>query len=70
SLLGALPGIAQPSQKRFDTLLAARLPSYMIPSELLACRSLPVSVNFKIDRAQLAQDYRDVHFKAQRQHNA
>ncbi|KAG1447661.1 hypothetical protein G6F57_017022 [Rhizopus arrhizus] len=24
-LLGALPGIAQPSQKRFDTLLAARL---------------------------------------------
>lgn len=25
SLLGALPGIAQPSQKRFDTLLAARL---------------------------------------------
>jgi D-alanine--poly(phosphoribitol) ligase subunit 1 len=51
-------------------LLAARLPSYMIPSELLACRSLPVSVNFKIDRAQLAQDYRDVHLKAQRQHNA
>ncbi|MFM0101626.1 AMP-binding protein [Paraburkholderia nemoris] len=54
----------------WKTLLAARLPSYMIPSELLACRSLPVSVNFKIDRAQLAQDYRDVHFKAQRQHNA
>ena len=50
----------------WKTLLAARLPSYMIPSELLACRSLPVSVNFKIDRAQLAQDYRDVHFKAQR----
>lgn len=54
----------------WKTLLAARLPSYMIPSELLACRSLPVSVNFKIDRAQLAQDYRDVHLKAQRQHNA
>jgi D-alanine--poly(phosphoribitol) ligase subunit 1 len=48
----------------------ARLPSYMIPSELLACGSLPVSVNVKIDRAQLVQDYRDVHFKAQRQHNA
>jgi D-alanine--poly(phosphoribitol) ligase subunit 1 len=47
-----------------------RLPSYMIPSELLACWYLPVSVNFKIDRAQLAQGYRDVHFKAQRQHNA
>ena len=54
----------------WKALLAARLPSYMIPSELLACRSLPVSVNFKIDRAQLAQDYRDVHLKAQRQHNA
>lgn len=54
----------------WKTLLAACLPSYMIPSELLACRSLPVSVNFKIDRAQLAQDYRDVYLKAQRQHNA
>ena len=54
----------------WKALLAALLPSYMIPSELLACRSLPVSVNFKIDRAQLAQDYRDVHLKAQRQHNA
>jgi tRNA 2-selenouridine synthase len=28
SLLGALPGIAQPSQKRFDTLLAARLRAF------------------------------------------
>jgi D-alanine--poly(phosphoribitol) ligase subunit 1 len=46
--------------------LAARMPSYMIPSELLACRALPVSVNFKTDRAQLAQDYRDSHLKAQR----
>lgn len=54
----------------WKTLLAARLPSYMTPSELLACRSLPVSVNFKIDRTQLAQDYRDVYLKAQRQHNA
>ncbi|MGF6999458.1 AMP-binding protein [Paraburkholderia sp. GAS32] len=63
---GRLPDALQD----WKTLLAARLPSYMIPSELLACRSLPVSVNFKIDRAQLAQDYRDVHFKAQRQHNA
>jgi len=54
----------------WKTLLAARLPSYMIPSEILACRSLPVSVNCKIDRARLAQDYRDVHLKAQRQHNA
>jgi len=45
--------------------LAERLPSYMIPSELLACALLPVSVNFKTDRAKLAEDYREVHLKAQ-----
>nr|WKF59202.1 D-alanine--D-alanyl carrier protein ligase [Paraburkholderia busanensis] len=54
----------------WKALLGARLPPYMIPSELLACRALPVSVNFKIDRVQLAQDYRDSHLKAQRPANA
>jgi D-alanine--poly(phosphoribitol) ligase subunit 1 len=54
----------------WKALLAARLPSYMIPSELLACRSLPVSVNFKIDRVQLAQDYRDAHLESQRRADA
>ncbi|KAA1001000.1 D-alanine--poly(phosphoribitol) ligase [Paraburkholderia panacisoli] len=44
--------------------LAERLPSYMIPSELIGCRALPVSANFKIDRARLAEDYRGGHFKA------
>lgn len=48
----------------WKALLATRLPSYMIPSELLGCRALPVSVNFKIDRTQLAQDYRDAHLKS------
>ncbi|WP_022981213.1 AMP-binding protein [Ideonella sp. B508-1] len=38
-------------------LLAARLPHYMIPSELLPCAQLPVSVNYKTDRARLAQLY-------------
>jgi D-alanine--poly(phosphoribitol) ligase subunit 1 len=47
----------------WKALLAARLPSYMIPSELIGCRALPMSVNFKIDRARLAQDYRDAHLK-------
>ncbi|RKP44128.1 D-alanine--poly(phosphoribitol) ligase [Trinickia fusca] len=42
--------------------LAGRLPSYMIPSELIACRRLPVSINFKVDRARLAEDYRHAHF--------
>jgi D-alanine--poly(phosphoribitol) ligase subunit 1 len=54
----------------WKTMLAARLPSYMIPSELLACRALPVSVNFKIDRVQLAQDYREVHSRPQRPNHA
>lgn len=45
----------------WKALLAARLPPHMIPSELIACRTLPVSVNFKIDRARLAQDYRDAY---------
>ncbi|TCK33633.1 D-alanine--poly(phosphoribitol) ligase subunit 1 [Paraburkholderia sp. BL8N3] len=50
--------------------LATRLPPYMIPSELLACDSLPVSVNFKTDRARLAENYRDHHLKAQHQRDA
>lgn len=38
--------------------LAERLPPYMIPSELIACRLLPLTINAKIDRARLADDYR------------
>ena len=38
--------------------LAERLPPYMIPSELIACRMLPLTTNAKIDRARLADDYR------------
>ncbi|MFD1838223.1 AMP-binding protein [Paracidovorax cattleyae] len=38
-------------------LLAARLPHYMLPTELLPCARLPVSVNYKIDRAKLAEIY-------------
>ena len=43
--------------------LAERLPLYMIPSELIACRALPVTVNFKVDRARLAEDYRNAKFE-------
>jgi D-alanine--poly(phosphoribitol) ligase subunit 1 len=39
--------------------LSARLPPYMIPSELIACRMLPLTVNAKIDRTRLADDYRN-----------
>ncbi|WP_295537786.1 AMP-binding protein [uncultured Pseudacidovorax sp.] len=41
----------------WKALLAARLPHYMIPSELLPCAQLPVSVNYKTDRARLARLY-------------
>lgn len=37
--------------------LGERLPPYMIPSELIPCRMLPLTVNAKIDRARLADDY-------------
>jgi D-alanine--poly(phosphoribitol) ligase subunit 1 len=46
--------------------LAKRLPSYMVPSELLSCASLPLTVNGKMDRVKLANDYRDRHAKAAR----
>lgn len=45
-------------------LLAAHLPPYMVPSELINRGALPVSVNFKIDRVRLASDYREAHLKA------
>lgn len=48
----------------WKTQLARSLPPYMIPSELLACASLPLSVNGKIDRARLAIDYRERHAHA------
>lgn len=38
--------------------LGERLPPYMVPSELIACRLLPLTINAKIDRARLADDYR------------
>ena len=41
----------------WKVLLARKLPHYMLPTELLACERMPVSVNFKIDRARLAEIY-------------
>lgn len=41
----------------WKNLLAARLPHYMLPTELLPCQRMPVSVNYKIDRAKLAERY-------------
>ncbi|WP_322015254.1 AMP-binding protein [Paraburkholderia sp. J12] len=50
--------------------LGRYLPPYMIPSELLTCRALPLTVNAKIDRAQLANDYRDFHARTERRTDA
>ncbi len=41
----------------WKNLLATRLPHYMLPTELLPCPRMPVSVNYKIDRAKLAEIY-------------
>lgn len=38
-------------------LLAERLPPYMLPTELLTCERMPVSINHKIDRNELARQY-------------
>nr|WP_313067306.1 D-alanine--poly(phosphoribitol) ligase [Paraburkholderia sp. LEh10] len=62
---GAGDGRLPDALRDWKARLAERLPPYMIPSELLACASLPVTVNFKIDRARLAENYRDAHLKAQ-----
>lgn len=51
-------GVLPEALRDWKTQLAMHLPPYMIPSELLACESLPVSVNFKTDRARLALEYR------------
>lgn len=40
--------------------LAHKLPHYMLPTELLGCERMPVSVNFKIDRARLAEIYQSL----------
>lgn len=37
--------------------LAERLPPYMVPSELVACPTLPVSNNHKVDRKRLHEIY-------------
>lgn len=49
--------VLPPELSDWKARLAARLPHYMLPTELLACERMPVSVNYKIDRAKLAEMY-------------
>jgi D-alanine--poly(phosphoribitol) ligase subunit 1 len=58
------------ASQNWKSQLAQHLPPYMIPSELLTCRSLPLTVNSKIDRAQLANDYREFHARTERRTDA
>ena len=46
-----------PELDQWKDLLAVRLPHYMLPTELLPCARMPMSVNYKIDRAKLAELY-------------
>ncbi|MBV4538926.1 AMP-binding protein [Pseudomonas urmiensis] len=43
--------------------LASRLPSYMIPSELLACGRFPGTLSDKVDRKRLAALYQETRLK-------
>jgi D-alanine--poly(phosphoribitol) ligase subunit 1 len=55
------PGVSAENERAFldgrKTALAALLPFYMLPSELLICGELPLSANYKIDRGQLLRRY-------------
>jgi D-alanine--poly(phosphoribitol) ligase subunit 1 len=54
----AAPGFELPEGLRqWKALLGQRLPSYMVPSELVRCPALPMSNNHKIDRKKLVEIY-------------
>ncbi|WP_353234990.1 AMP-binding protein [Diaphorobacter ruginosibacter] len=54
-------GLHPPGEALRDwkAILARRVPSYMIPSELLVCHGLPISQTEKVDRKKLEQMYRE-----------
>ncbi|WP_116522529.1 D-alanine--poly(phosphoribitol) ligase [Achromobacter insuavis] len=49
--------LAQDALAGWKDKLGQRLPPYMVPSELVACASLPMSNNHKIDRKKLIDIY-------------
>ena len=54
-------GLHAPSELLQDwkAILARRVPSYMVPSELLICHGFPMSQTDKADRKKLEQMYRE-----------
>ncbi|QNP50311.1 AMP-binding protein [Diaphorobacter aerolatus] len=45
--------------KNWKTILAQRVPPYMVPSELFVCHGLPITQTEKVDRKKLEQMYRE-----------
>ncbi|OBB85978.1 non-ribosomal peptide synthetase [Mycobacterium colombiense] len=63
-LVGYITGAADPAEIR--TQLNERLPTYMVPTAIVALEALPLTVNGKLDvRALPAPEYQDVeHYRA------
>ena len=60
------PGVIGPlpqSLSDWKQQLGARLPPYMIPSELVACGQFPTSVSDKVDRKRLEALYREANMR-------
>jgi acyl carrier protein len=49
------PGIRTRSPRHIQSMLARRLPHYMVPSQTIVLGDLPRLPNFKVDRARLAE---------------
>jgi hypothetical protein len=54
-----VPSDPAPDPAELRAFLAGRLPAYMVPSQLVPLKTLPLSANGKVDRAALPEPERD-----------